>query len=152
MTTAINYTVKKATEATILSHLILCDESFVPPLSDRVNLAEYAKKIFEKSISFEAWKNQQNLIGLIAAYFNETQPPSAFITNVSTDKNFMGLGIASQLLKNCIGYAKENNCFEIYLEVNSKNLPAINFYKKYHFIQTEIKGGNLILKLEIKNK
>jgi ribosomal protein S18 acetylase RimI-like enzyme len=140
---------KQAEKKAILMHLTECNDSFVPPLNERTDLNNYSNKIVEKAITFEAW-NADLLIGLIAAYFNNADSPSAFITNVSVVKKFKGMGIATTLLKNCIDYSINNNCFEIYLEVNKENIPAINFYKKNNFTQIATKEDNLVLKLAIK--
>ncbi len=145
----ITYQTKAAAEKDIFSHLSVCNDSFLPPLNERVDIYSYAKKIAENALTFEAW-DESTLIGLIAVYFNADAGKSAFITNVSVTKKFMGMGIASVLLKNCIEYSIQGNCFEIYLEVNRDNIPAIGFYKKLNFIQSGNKGDNLILKLDIK--
>ncbi len=112
MPSEIKYKIKTATETDIRLHLEACNNNFTPLLSDRININKYSKQLFDKSITFEAWENKV-LTGLIAAYFNQTSQ-SAFITNVSVLKNFMGLGIASELLRKCIEYASQNNIYEIH--------------------------------------
>ena len=59
----------KATEAQIAEHLARCDADFVPPLSGRVEINDYAKKISIKAKRFEAWSGDI-LVGLVAAYCN----------------------------------------------------------------------------------
>ncbi len=108
----------------------------------------YSKKIFEKSITFEAWIGD-TVTGLIAAYFTNVESQSAFITSVSVIKNQRGLGIASELLNNCVDYAQQNGFKEIHLEVNKENIPAINFYKKFNFIHLDFSEEKMIMKLEI---
>lgn len=147
----ITYQTKTATEKNIFLHLTECNNNFTPPLSERTGLASYAKKIFENAVTFEAWDDDQ-LIGLIAAYVGADDKKSMFITNISVKKEFMGKGIASLLLKNCISYSVMNNYFEINLEVNRHNSPAIIFYEKHQFKQSYTRGDNLILKLEIKQR
>jgi hypothetical protein len=56
-TGSLKYTTKIATEFEIFLHLTGCSESFIPPLAERVNISEYAKKIFERSVTFEAWSD-----------------------------------------------------------------------------------------------
>ena len=87
--TEIIYTIDKSSVQDILIHLRECNNDFIPPLSDKVDLKEYAKKLFEKSNKIEAWHNN-TLIGLIAAYFNDSINKIGFITNVSLIKNFIG--------------------------------------------------------------
>lgn len=145
------YQTKTANVNDICLHLNACDDSFVPALSSRINITEYAQKIFDKAITFEAW-NKSELVGLIATYFSQPETGIAFITNVSVCQNNKGKGIASQLLSNCIDYAIKTNYKEIKLEVNSKNTPAITFYKKHHFIYTETKEDSIFLTYQLINK
>jgi ribosomal protein S18 acetylase RimI-like enzyme len=142
------YKIKTATEKEILAHLMECNNSFSPPLSERIDLKQYSQKIFKKSITFEAWRDHL-LVGLIAAYFDENFGNSAFITNVSVMKGFTGLGIASELLNKCIGYARKKHFREIELEVNKDNDHAINLYRKFDFISDGTRDDFLKMKIEI---
>lgn len=130
----------------ILSHLQACDDGFHPPLSERVGLEEYARKVFENAVTFEAWSGTI-LVGLVAVYLNNEAKQSAYITNVSVLHTFLRLGIASRLLKDCVEYATEKNVKEIALEVNVENEPAINMYRKFNFIQVGDNNGFLKMKL-----
>jgi ribosomal protein S18 acetylase RimI-like enzyme len=145
------YKVKSAAEKEIFLHLNECSNNFTPPLSDRTDLASYAKKLFENAETFEAW-NGDRLIGLIAGYFSKDETKTFFISNVSVIKEYSGKGIASRLLKDCISCCKENDYFVLTLEVNRHNSPAVAYYKKYRFRQYESKGDQLFLKLELKNE
>ncbi len=145
----ITYQTKTATEKNIFLHLTDCNNNFTPSLSERTDLAPYAKKIFEKAITFEAWSDNQ-LIGLIAAYLSTDNIKSVFITNVSVTKEFTGKGIASQLLRNCIDHCAKNDYFVITLEVNRNNSQAIGFYEKHQFMQSDTRGDSLVLTLNIK--
>lgn len=125
-------------------HLSACDKNFIPHLSQKVNIAIYAKKIVENSVTFEAWYNAE-LVGLIAAYCNDVENKKVFITNVSTITQHLGKGIASTLIKQCIEYATKNKFTEILLEVNSNSINALKLYSKNNFIQTGIKNETIIM-------
>lgn len=137
------YKTGTATENDIHLHLTECNDSFVPPLTTRVSIADYSKKIYSYAVTFEAWKDQK-LVGLIAAYYNQ-EHKFGFITNVSVLKEHMGAGIASELLNQCVNYSIKHHYTEIRLEVFKNNIPAVNFYKKYNFIQTSIKDDFIIM-------
>ncbi len=143
----LKYTIQKAGLEDIHRHLQNCSGHFDPPLSGKVNVADYARKIFTHSITFEAW-NEGVLAGLIAIYFN-AEDRSAFITNVSVMKTAMNAGIASSLLSNCIVYAGTENTRAISLAVREKNIKAINLYSKFGFIVIDKKAGELQMKLPI---
>lgn len=147
MKVTLTYKIKTATEQQICSHLKECDTNFVPLLSKRVNITEYSKKLADKSITFEAW-HEHTLVGLIATYTN-TETLTAFITNVSVLKNYMGLGIAAELMNRCIEYSQQNNYKEIKLEVNNNSKSAIALYEKFNFTKYDSQNDLNLMKLEI---
>lgn len=141
----LTYNIKMATETDIYSHLVACNNNFIPPLDKSINLIEYSKKLFEKSVTFEVWSDNI-LIGLVASYFNNLVSKSAFITNVSVMTNFSGLGIASNLILMCIEYAKKNDFVEINLEVHRDNISAIKLYEKFKFFSCGNKNDLMLMK------
>ncbi len=147
---SIRYMIKTAGKNDIAAHLFGCKDNFIPPLDSTVDIPKYAEKIAENAITFEAWHNNE-LAGMIAAYFNDQKNQTGFITNVSTLNNFSGKGIASKLLENCISYAKEKNFKEIKLEVNGHNRHAIKLYEKYDFRQTASAGDLKIFILNLQH-
>ena len=146
----IKYQTKTASTEEIRLHLKECNENFIPPLDQKVNLHEYSKKIFEKAITFEAWADK-TLVGMVAAYFNDIENLSGYITSVSVDKNYTGKGVAHELMKSCIEYARKNNFLQIKLEVAEGNLKAIQLYKKFDFAAIEMKDTMVKMKLTINN-
>jgi len=130
----------------IKTHLEFSSEQFNPPLNTYIKINEYASKVRSKSDTFEAW-NDNVLIGLLAVYTNKSIN-SAYITNLSLDKNFKKQGIAKRLLLKCIGHYKKLNCKQIDLEVFKINQNAINFYKKYNFLITETRKNTFIMSLK----
>lgn len=149
-TNQIVFTIKQASEEEIYLHLLKCNDYFLPPLAETVDIKLYAKKIFENAITFEAWM-QKDLIAMAAAYINDEQGRIAYITNVSVVNSFSGRHIASELLKNCIQYTARKKFSEIRLEVFVGNFRAIQLYQKLNFANVEVKGEYLIMKLSLEN-
>ncbi len=112
-------------------HLLKVNECFFPPLNTYINIEEYAKKLFDKAISFEALE-EGVLIGLVAGYHNIDEN-IFFISNVSVDPNFQGKGIASNLFGSLYAYCHKNNIYQLKLQVFKQNLPAINLYQNIGF-------------------
>jgi GNAT superfamily N-acetyltransferase len=133
MTAAIEYRSNNASEAEIAEHLLRGNAAFVPPLSSRVEINDYAKKITNQATRFEAWSGGI-LIGLIAAYCNDQKSRVAFITSVSVLSEWAGKGVAAHLLNQCIEHAKTMGMQQISLEVASNNTRAIQLYEKTGFI------------------
>ena len=63
----------------------------------------------------------------------------ANIMNIVTKKDKRKLGIGSLLLEKLIEISKVKKLKSITLEVNEKNVPAINLYKKYNFQQVGVR-------------
>ena len=137
---------KSASEAQIFGHLNECSALFVPDLNAAVNIRAYSAKIFQKSVTFEAW-NDGRLAGLVAVYCNDSETRAAYITSVSVVREFLGAGVGSKLLGMCISYVKLNSFIEIVLEVNVRNAPAVKLYQKYGFAIFEHKGSSALMKL-----
>ena len=129
---AVKFLLNKASEAEIAEHLLNCDTDFVPPLSERVDVADYAKKIAQKALRIEAWSGR-TLVGIVAVYCNDQATCIAYITSVSVLKDWTGEGVATQLLDQCVRHVQEMGMQQIRLEVTSENLPAIKLYEKRGF-------------------
>lgn len=141
----ISYTTKIANEQDIHNHLVECKDSFNPPLDKTVCIQDYSRKIYNRAITFEAWA-ENRLIGCVAAYFNNSENNSGFITNVSVTMDYIGKGVASNLMIACIKYACENQFKEIILEVCKKSTGAIHLYEKLNFQKIECKNDLIIMK------
>ena len=146
--TPLRYEIKSSLREDILTHLTECNNNFSPSLSDRVNLGEYAEKIFVKALTFEAWADHR-LVGLIAVYIGQSEPYITFVTNVSVVRNFARRGIATELLTKCIAYARNLKQRQIVLEVSPTNSHAVSFYKKFDFKQLGQKSGFISLGLSL---
>ena len=127
----IEYKLNRATELEVLSFLLFCDEDFVPPLSTRVDLAVYAKKLTRHAILYESWSGG-DLIGLVAMYCNK-ETNSAFISNVNVKQKFARYGIASELVRRSIEHASSSGMQQVTLQVAISNLKAIKLYEKIGF-------------------
>ena len=55
------------------------------------------------------------------------------IFTIAVDNGFKKMGIATSLLNHLVETSLSNNMKEIWLEVSTKNTPAINLYKKFGF-------------------
>ncbi len=129
----LNFKIKTASCETIIDHLIKCANCFNPPLYTYVDIKEYGKKIFDNAVTFEGWDDNK-LVGIIAAYYNNWETKNGYITNVSVLKGYKGFGIASKLLKQTINYGRENGFYQIELEVNINNIKAFKLYEKHGFV------------------
>jgi GNAT superfamily N-acetyltransferase len=89
----IQFYMNRAAKAQITELLVRCDADFVPQLSSRVAIPGYAEKITMNAARFEAWADD-TLCGLVAAYCNDVERGSAYVTSVSVLHEYQGKGIA----------------------------------------------------------
>ncbi|MCP5249909.1 MAG: GNAT family N-acetyltransferase [Candidatus Accumulibacter sp.] len=146
MSEAVDYRVNQASEAAIAEHLRRCDGDFVPPLSGRVEIDAYARKIAGKATRFEAWAGDV-LVGLVAAYCNDHQRGIAYITSVSVLRGWTGRGIAGRLLDDCAKQASATGLRQVSLEVMRDNAAAIGLYSKNGFVAGKADGAFLDMDL-----
>ena len=151
MSESVEFGLNKASEAQIVEHLLRCDADFVPPLSDRVEISDYAKKIASKAMRFEAWSGDM-LVGLVAAYYNDQEQRTAYITGVSVLREWTGKGIAASLMRRCIDNAKASGMRQISLEVASDNVPAIKLYEKSGFVAGQTNAPFVTMNLYLKSR
>ena len=147
MTTLV-YRVMSASREQIRAHLEICNGNFLPPLSSRVDLFDYSSKLFDKSVSFEAWDGSV-LVGMLNAYFNDTDNRSGFITNVSILKQYLGQGIASKLLQMGLKHACDHDFSVLRLEVSRDNNPAKRLYLMAGFKTVEESGDILLMEYAV---
>jgi ribosomal protein S18 acetylase RimI-like enzyme len=150
MRAKVEYLSNKASVEEIDEHLRKCDADFVPLLSSRVEISDYAQKIASKAMRFEAW-SKGVLIGLVAAYCNDREKSIAFITSVSLMKEWMGKGIATHLMHQCIKHMHVQGIRQICLEVASDNMSAIRLYEKCGFITGNANAPFVTMNLYLKS-
>jgi ribosomal protein S18 acetylase RimI-like enzyme len=148
MNTEIEFSSNRATEIEIADHLLRCDANFIPPLNSRVGITGYANKIAEHATRFEAWAAGE-MIGLVAAYCNNTEQSTAYITSVSVLPAWQGKSIASELLEQCARYAGALGLRRLALEVDNRNVGAIKLYEKQGFIVDSPRDQATIMHLNL---
>lgn len=137
-----------ATMRDIQSHLEECDVNFSPRLSLKINIEEYSRKISVRAMTFEAWAGTA-LVGLVAAYLNDRVDRIGFITNMSVAKDFMGRGIATELLDHCLGRSLQEGMKVVRLEVNAESHEAIGLYRSSGFSEIERRGDTVFMEIAI---
>lgn len=123
-----------ATTQDIVDHLTLCDAAFAPPLSQRVDIGDYAAKLSANAMRFEAW-DDETLIGLVAAYPDHTHG-RMFISNVSVLPEWRGHGLAAGLVTRCGDAARDLGLRSMELELGAENVAARRLYDKLGFVST----------------
>jgi ribosomal protein S18 acetylase RimI-like enzyme len=147
MTDSVELRANKAAATEIATHLARTDDAFLPRLSERVDIGEYAAKIADNAERFEAWANG-SLVGLVAAYFNEADARAAYITSVSVIAEYRNQGLAARLLVECVEYAKRELYMGISLDVDRENQRAIALYEALGFSVVNVTGRTFRMHLD----
>ena len=147
MREAITYRKNTATAEQIRAHLMACDTAFIPPLSTRVTIADYARKLAENAQRVEAWAGEI-LVGFAALYAN--RPPQGFVSNVSVMSGHQRQGIAAELLRGTLEQAVGAGLALLTLEVATDNAAAIALYRAHGFVmERKTDTGTMIMTKEL---
>lgn len=107
------------------------NESFFEPWTKKRLIKEFEDNSFLKHFVYEI---DGEILGF---YIISNIADLVEIFTIAVDKGHREEGIGYKLLDHIINYAKENGASEIWLEVATKNIAAINLYQKYGFkVQT----------------
>lgn len=137
-----------ANNSELARHLKACDNEFIPKLSLRVDPQGYADKLEERAYRFEAWSGTR-LVGLVAAYV-DCLSREMFVTNVSVEHPFSGMGIASRLLAQCLEFAKTKVVHQVRLCVSKENIRAIRLYERHGFTRVDLTADQIEMTLHLK--
>lgn len=129
-------------------HLTVTSDYFIPPLHQRVDIAEYALKLVQHTCRFEVWNTVQ-LIGLVAVYLNNKNNKTGFITSVSVEKEYRGQGLARQLVHEIYQHCLELGFNTLELEVNEANTPAQHLYQSEGFVVYKTENSSLFMKKQL---
>lgn len=142
------YCENAASKEEIHGHLRACNHDHQPPLERRVDLLEYAGKICKNAETFEAWSDG-SLVGLVAAYLNDGDGRTGYVTNVSVTREFMGQGVAWKLMGMCLKRAAGRGIEVIALEVTPASAAAITMYRKLGFEDSRKNRDSIMMQLAL---
>lgn len=108
------------------------DNDFIPPISYRTDILNYANKISENANVVVAFINKKP-IGIVATYLN-SKPEFSYLTFVGVLPCYRNLKIGKFLLLKSIENCKKNNSAGIRLEMNSNNNKLLLFYRSLGFV------------------
>ena len=126
------------------------DSDFPIPLSEKVDLFEFSKKILSLGIVFAEFDGD-TICGAILFYANDTETKTAYVSVLGVLKSHRKKGIAQRLLSECIKTLSEMDFKTVSLYTHKTNLGAIALYEKNGFKkETDLKRpDDYLLKLKI---
>lgn len=133
-------------EDSILELLKDFDAEFVPRLSQRIDLLEYAKKLAQNAVWFLAY-DEGNIIGHCAAYMN--RPEYAYISSIAVKKKVRLRGIGDCIWECVEREAVNRGMQSILLEVRRTNITGIRFYQKHVCSILSLRGEWMTMKKDL---
>jgi ribosomal protein S18 acetylase RimI-like enzyme len=129
----------------LLAHV---ERDFHPPLSETVNLAEYAEKLSQKATNFAIY-SEGELAGLVAVYCNDLVNKVAYLTLAAVRKEHRGTGVGSGLLHNAVGYLTRSGFEKLRLETYKTNAGIVAYYARFGFVVTSETDKSVFLELNL---
>lgn len=114
----------------IIKFLKKTDSLFEIPLSQKINIEEYGKKLLEFADILLAYEDNK-IIGIFACYNNDNVSKVSNAVILAILEEYQGKGIAKKLLETGIELAKKRKM--IRMKLSTRNLKALNIYKKMKF-------------------
>ena len=129
----------------LLNFLQNIDADFNPPLSSKVYLPDYVKKITDKADLILDYDGNE-ISGLVVMYCNDLVNKKAYIPLVGVSSRYRNRGIARKLMARAIRLVKEKG-FKI-VGIHSNNPVAIKLYESLGF-STIVQGERSYLELSL---
>ncbi|HRY48632.1 MAG TPA: GNAT family N-acetyltransferase [Candidatus Paceibacterota bacterium] len=124
------------------------DDEFVPSLSSRINVGQYAEKIARKATVFCIY-DEGILCAFASVYCNDTEHKRAYLTMIAVGKRYQGKKIGVNLLKSSIQHLRGIGISTLHLEVYKNNNRAIDLYKKVGFDIMDETENSYFMRLQI---
>jgi carbamoyl-phosphate synthase large subunit len=123
---------KDISEKTILEFLEKVDLSFPIPLSEKTNLTDYAKKIYENGTICGYVENGE-IVSMVAGYLDKIRYDIGYITLVATLPEYQGRGIAHKVIRGFLKEAEEMEIRGVHLYTVRNNKAVVRMYNNLRF-------------------
>ena len=110
--------------------LLKVDKDFPTPLSERVNLIDYATKLASLA-TISAIIDKDDILGMVAMYCNDKQNGYAYIPLVAVVPEARGRKLSRALMIGAITMAKDNKFSTI--GIHTENPIALSLYESIGF-------------------
>lgn len=121
------------TKKRLVDFLHRVDTDYPVPLSQKVNLEEYAQKLMDKADIFWEVDASGNIQALVAGYIRGAVGDMAYLSLVGTLPEVRGKGKASCLVRQFLKACEEHGMHGVHLYTVAANLPAVRLYERLGF-------------------
>ncbi len=139
---------KKENVDAIVSYLTAHADIFVPPLTGRVDIPQFASKIACNAEQFWVYAGDVKA-GFMACYFNHPDKEFGFVASFSIIPKFQNMGMGKALIREAISFGVRNHFRKLRLEVQQGNDRAEAFYSQLGFMRIESSSGHGYFELDL---
>lgn len=134
--------IKNVCRDEIITYLESVDQLFPVPISQKVNISEYADKLINQA-ALVVYREHGILMGMAAGY-TEHLPDNnlAYLALVGLLPEAQGRGLGGALVKQFIAVAKKAGARGVHLYTDPSNHRAIAMYEKLGFSRIQIAGDS----------
>lgn len=126
------YLFSKLSFEQVYKFLCETDKVFATPLSSKVNIDDYAKKLSDFSHFVYCTNDDDHIIGMISCYINN--PPVGYISNVCVKSEYQNKGVFSLMFSTLVDSLKKLQINILKLEVDDNNSIAQDVYSRKGFV------------------
>lgn len=126
------------------------DQIFVPSLSSRLDIKNFAVKLNNYAVHFCAIEKER-IVGFLGCYFNDPLKKVGFISTFSVVNEIQRKGVAKKLLVASMEYGIKNGFEEIRLKVFISNLAALRFYTGSGFSEVSRDTNQIVMVLSLQS-
>lgn len=113
---------------TVSAYLSSVNNDFPIPLTQKVDLAEYAAKVLSRGIALAMFDGCE-IVGLAAGYVNDVTGLSAYLSVLSVSKEYRGRGLGSALVRAFEREAVSSGMERLMLDTHESNVAACSLYE-----------------------
>ena len=134
-------------EKDIIEFLKKIDSLFKIPLSQKINLEEYSKKIIRNADVFLAF-DSESIVGIVVGYNNDKELKISNMSILVVLNEYQGKGIAKKLVNNFLDLAKNKKMEKV--KLSTVDARALKLYESLNF--KIVREENEVYYLELKLK
>lgn len=134
-------------EKCVIEFLKKIDSLFKIPLSRKINLEEYSKKIIRNADVFLALDNE-SIVGIVVGYNNDKEFKISNMSILAVLNEYQGKGVARRLVNNFLDLAKNKKMEKV--KLSTVDARALKLYESLNF--KIVREENEVYYLELKLK
>lgn len=135
----------------VFEYLQKVDKDFPQPLSDRVDLFEYAKKMIDNGIVVLE-KDRDKIMAMGVVYANDYDTGEAYWSMLSVCSEYSGRGLGKKIMNKICDICKEKGFKIVTLHTNISNTVAFRMYENRGFKVCERDGDRVKMSLNLENE